>query len=538
MKHPSLRRFLVLLLAGMWSMMVVAQERTERPATTEVIPSKTEIPSLSVPLDAPLDASSYIVGAGDLFSVTISTVPPQVMPLTVTAQGALVIPLVGEVEATGKTLSAFRSDVLKAIKRRYLQGEPTVSLVAPRKIIVRVRGAGVNEGSYVASASDRVQSLLARPDIRRTTARSDAVIRELEREPVPVLRRSIRILRAGNDPIVVDLERYEATRESHWSPYLQEGDEVVFRPAAGSKATVTVGGAVVLPGTFEWRQGDRLRDLLMFAKGVSEHAVPESVQVLRAPGVAEWHSSTSDSEVRPGDRIVVLSRQSASDDALVTIEGEVQQPGSYPVTASRTRLAEIILMAGGVTAEAMLHATSVYRRAPAGDERRLLLLTADRGNAVLEDTAYVRIETQARLYGERVSANAVRAIAEPSSDENVLLQPGDRIVVPRRTGTVYVFGQVGSPGHQPFKPGARLNDYLERAGGVTERAKDDEISVIKYASRQWLTPDDATIEEGDMIWVPRVVERDIAYELSVIGQIAGIVSATATLILLVIQIGK
>jgi hypothetical protein len=62
--------------------------------------------------------------------------------------------------------------------------------------------------------------------------------------------------------------------------------------------------------------------------------------------------------------------------------------------------------------------------------------------------------------------------------------------------------------------------------------------VIKFSSRQWLLPDDTTVEEGDMIWVPRVVERDIAYELSVIGQIAGIVSATATLILLVIQLGK
>jgi protein involved in polysaccharide export with SLBB domain len=479
-----------------------------------------------------------MVGPGDLFNVSISTIPPQMMALTVTAQGTLVIPLVGEISALGKTLSIFQKDVLNAITKRYLQAFPTVTLVSPRRIVVRVRGAGVNEGSYVVSASDRVQTLLARGDIRRTTARPDAVLRELDRDPVPVLRRSIRIFRTGSEPIVVDLEQYEATRVSTWSPYLQEGDEVVFSAVTTSRATVTVGGAVVLPGTFEWKSGDRLRDLLAFSKGLNEYAVPESVQVLRAAGSVEWYDAQAEVEIRAGDRIVARSRAMHTNEALVTVEGEVFHPGKYPIVTSRTRLSEVIAMAGGVTAEAMVHGTSLHRRAPVGEEQRLLLLTSERGNAALEDTAYVRIETQARLYGERVSTNAIKALSDPSGDENVVLHPGDRIVVPRRTGTVYVFGQVRRPGHQPYRAGASLSEYIERAGGYTDRAKDDEASVIKYASRQWLSPEDATIEEGDMIWVPRVVERDLAYNLSIVGQIAGIVSAAATLILLVTQVSK
>jgi protein involved in polysaccharide export with SLBB domain len=514
-----------------------AQERSDR-SSSDVIAGQLGIHSTAIPLDAPIDPTSYVVGPGDLFNVSISTVPPQVMALTVTAQGNLMIPMVGEIAASGKTLAAFRGDVLQAISKRYLHAAPTISLASPRKVVVRVRGAGVNEGSYVVMASERVQSLLARGDIRRTVARPGTSPGEVERDPVPVLRRSIRIYRGGQDPIIADLDRYEATRSSEWSPYLQEGDEVVFTAATEVRGTVTIGGAVVLAGTVEWRAGDRLADVISFAKGLREDAVPDSVQVLRASGEVEWHTSASETPVLAGDRLVVLSRESKSREALVTIDGEVAHPGAFPIVASFTRLSEVIAMAGGLTAQAMTHAVSIYRSAPDADARRLLLLTSERGNASLEDTVYVRLETQARLYGERVSANLVKAIADPASDENVVLQPGDRIVVPRRTGTVYVFGQVRRPGHQPFKPGAKLSDYLERAGGMTERAKDDEVSVIKYSSRQWLPPDEATVEEGDMIWVPRVVERDTAYQLSIVGQIAGIISAAATLILLVTQAGK
>lgn len=514
-----------------------AQERTDR-SSSDVIAGQLGIHSTAIPLDAPIDPASYTVGPGDLFNVSIATVPPQLMALTITAQGSLMIPLVGEIGASGKTLAAFQADVLEAVSKRYLQAAPTISLASPRKVVVRVRGAGVNEGSYVVMASERVQSLLARSDIRRTVPRQGASPDDLERDLVPVLRRSIRIYRSGQQPIVVDLERYEATRSSKWSPYLQEGDEVVFTAATAARGTVTIGGAVVLAGTYEWRAGDRLTDVLSFAKGLSEYAVPDSVRILRASGGVEWHTSTSETPVQAGDRIVVSARESKSREALVTIDGEVAHPGSFPIVASATRLSEVIEMAGGLSAQAMTHAVSVYRSAPDADASRLLLLTADRGNASLEDTAYVRLETQARLYGERVSVNLTKAISDPGSDENVVLQPGDRIVVPRRTGTVYVFGQVRRPGHQPFKPGAKLSDYLERAGGLTDRAKDDEVSVIKYSSRQWLSPDDATVEEGDMIWVPRVVERDTAYQLSIVGQIAGIVSAAATLILLVTQVGK
>jgi protein involved in polysaccharide export with SLBB domain len=142
------------------------------------------------------------------------------------------------------------------------------------------------------------------------------------------------------------------------------------------------------------------------------------------------------------------------------------------------------------------------------------------------------------MYGERVGGDLVRALEEPSSAENVVLQPGDRIVIPRRSGTVYVFGQVVRPGHVPYVHGTTVDGYLRNAGGVTGRAKDGDVALIKAATRQWIDPGSGPVEEGDMIWVPREVDRDTAYTLGIAAQIAGIISATATVLLLFVQLSK
>ncbi|MEK6649897.1 MAG: SLBB domain-containing protein [Bacteroidota bacterium] len=537
----------LLLLIGLAAAMSAQESRTspterQNRSATEVLSTALPAP---VPLDAIIDEAAYQVGPGDQFAVSIWTVPPQLFPLIVSAQGSLIIPLVGEVRVQGKTLSEVREEMLRAIRKKYLVGEPTVTLVAPRWIVVRVRGFGVFEGSYVVSASDRVQSLLARNDIRRSIVRTDPLQGVPQNEPVSILRRSIVIFRNSGEAATVDLDRFDVTRSSIWSPYLREGDEVIFPIPAPRLETVTVGGAVRSPGMFEWKQGDQLKDLLGFARGFHDLAMPESVQVFHSSGAAQaYHVGSSPGfnggavPLEAGDRVFVPSRRIDVVEALVSVEGEVRQSGQFPILIGRSRVSDVIAMAGGVTERAMLHAASVYRAAPEGGDLTLLRLTASRGNSAPDDSMYVRLENEARLYGERVSCDLVRALSDPSSADNVVLQPGDRIVIPRRTGTVYVFGQVASPGHVPFTASTAVEEYLRRAGGVTQRAKDGDIVLIKRATRQWREPGTTPVEEGDMIWVPRVVDRDLAYDLGIVAQIASIVSGTATLIILLLQIGR
>jgi len=73
---------------------------------------------------------------------------------------------------------------------------------------------------------------------------------------------------------------------------------------------------------------------------------------------------------------------------------------------------------------------------------------------------------------------------------------------------------------------------------VTDRARESDIKIVKAKTRQWLSADDAAVEEGDYVWVPKVTEKPFGYILNVVAQSAAILSAAVSIALLAIQLGK
>jgi len=104
--------------------------------------------------------------------------------------------------------------------------------------------------------------------------------------------------------------------------------------------------------------------------------------------------------------------------------------------------------------------------------------------------------------------------------------------------TIYVFGQVVSPGNVGFIPGQSVQYYVDRAGGFTERARTGDVKVVKARTRQWLSPKETTVEEGDYVWVPKETEYPFSYYMSILGQTAVILSVAVSTVLLVIQLNK
>lgn len=223
---------------------------------------------------------------------------------------------------------------------------------------------------------------------------------------------------------------------------------------------------------------------------------------------------------------------------LVSVTGEVNMPGVYPLLRGSTRLTDILSIAGGMTHRAMIHGATIHRQKIPANAQPERLLLAQRGNMAVDDTTYVRQEGMLRIMGERVNVDFRLALASPGSQDDPLMEPGDRITVPRHTGTVFVFGQVTSPGHIAYSAGWTLDEYLSAAGGMTDRAKSGDVAVIKCATQQWVDPSETSIEEGDAIWVPKKVEQSFAMEMMAYSQIIGIVSSVATIVLVLTQILK
>jgi protein involved in polysaccharide export with SLBB domain len=142
------------------------------------------------------------------------------------------------------------------------------------------------------------------------------------------------------------------------------------------------------------------------------------------------------------------------------------------------------------------------------------------------------METALRYRGELVSVDFRRLVLKGDSTADVTLRNRDQLVVPVAQRSVYVFGQVGLPGHVQFVPGEHLGYYIDRANGYTDLARPGDVKVIKAGSRAWLDPAGTEIEDGDMIWVPRDNPVTFAQALVPIAQVAAIIGVVATLIIL------
>jgi polysaccharide export outer membrane protein len=64
---------------------------------------------------------------------------------------------------------------------------------------------------------------------------------------------------------------------------------------------------------------------------------------------------------------------------------------------------------------------------------------------------------------------------------NIQLRDGDTIFVPR-ADTIYVFGQVKSPGAYPIQPKTTVLQALSLAGGVTDRGSTSRIKIVRFVN--------------------------------------------------------
>ena len=100
---------------------------------------------------------------------------------------------------------------------------------------------------------------------------------------------------------------------------------------------------------------------------------------------------------------------------------------------------------------------------------------------------------------------------------------------PKLPGNVTVSGAIIYPGITAFKPGLNYHDYIQIAGGFSEKARQSKLQIIRPRTGSWYDADkNFPIREGDIIFVPEKPIRDywiIAREtLTVLYQVAATVA--------------
>jgi polysaccharide export outer membrane protein len=163
----------------------------------------------------------------------------------------------------------------------------------------------------------------------------------------------------------------------------------------------------------------------------------------------------------------------------VFLIGEVRAPGAYQLTGDMT-LIEALARAGSVTAEA-------------GDEMLIVRPSDGRssGGPLMPEEG-----------GSEIRVN-LRELQAGVLSHNVQLRDGDTLVV-LRAQSVYIFGQVKSPGAFSIDKGTTVLQALSLAGGVTDRGSTGRVFVVREVEgkkKEFKVKLSDAVEPGDTIIV-------------------------------------
>lgn len=314
---------------------------------------------------------------------------------------------------------------------------------------------------------------------------------------------------------------------------------------------VNIQGEIRQPGRIMYAEGMTLEDAILQAGGLKESATAQRVEISRRVRNSDALSASARTAevfqvdinqnlltdaksftLLPFDIIVVRPSAGYEVQRLVRIQGEVLFPGLYTINKKDERLSDLLIRAGGLTAQAFPEGASLRR-----PEKPLKDLIVNRSGDYSIDSIPATVVDEVNR-NEFVGINLPRIINTPYSKYDIFLEEGDIVNIPRQLQTVKVNGQVLSPSTVIFTEEKGFLGYIAGAGGFTDRAK-RKRSFIKYANgavkstRQLLFFNDyPRVQPGSEIIVPVAPPKKPIN----IGELVAVTSSIVTLILLFSQI--
>lgn len=326
---------------------------------------------------------------------------------------------------------------------------------------------------------------------------------------------------------------------------------------------VAVEGAVRSPGRLKYAEGMSLEDAIMQAGGLKENATTERVEISRRIKNSNVQSSNAvtaqvfqvkidesfKSEaakfiLEPFDIVSVRANSGYADQRMVRIEGEVMYPGVYAITRKDERISDLVKRAGGFTAFAYPEGASFKRQGPPVEKDTTVTSKREKENISrfkqlqkdVNDTVKV---ADAALYNDYVGIDLPRILKHERNRQDLFLEEGDVLMVPKLLQTVKVAGEVLSPATVVYNKNKSFQDYVSNAGGFGLRAKKGRAYVvyangtISSTSRFLFFTNYPAVKPGAQIFVPKKEMRQRLSSGEVIGMTTGIASLAAIIVSLI-----
>ncbi len=469
-----------------------------------------------MPINEPNPDSSYTLDNGDVLNIQLIGQIDFIDVFPVNRDGTINIPDVGKISVAGLTLSEASSLIKSNVDSVFIGTDAYITLDQIRDVNILVSGNAKNPGVYTLTGNSNILHAL-------TMAGG---VNEYGSYRV------INLLRDGE--VLETLDIYDILIDGNYSlkKRLRSGD-VVFVEAR--KNTITIDGAVRRPAIYEVKDNEFLDVVIRYSNGIKQTADLQNISLERMldgtlKSIPIRNISQFDSiEAIEGDLIYV--REYAYRTA--SISGAVYKPGKYTMAAGET-IQDLVNKAGGFTDNAYPFG-AVYEN----DDARLI-------NKKAQDLLYEEfldniiaisqlnigqnfdltpiLQLTEEIKNSKPSGRIVVDLLSEESNSFLNIRSGDSLIIPERTNSVFVYGEVSSEGAIAYVPSKGVDYFVEKSGGYKRFADNESIYILhpngeteRYSKKRNLfanQPRDLNMYPGSVIFVPRKLDNSSTRRLA------------------------
>lgn len=450
---------------------------------------------------------------------------------------------------------------------------------------VQIKGAVYREGVFALTEGLTLSKLIQNAEGLRGDAyiSQASILRNKEDLSTEMIQVNLKAILEGTVPDVV-LKREDIIRIA--SIYDIQNERYV-----------QVLGAVKNPGAYPYSESMKVEELLIMAGGLQESANTKELEIARRLEDTDLGtlsdiipveinpdlSFNENSKVLlPFDQVMVRKRANFSMQRLVSVEGQVNSPGIFAIQNSGEKISDLIKRAGGINSFAYPKGAALIRRTEffnteseqvrrqrnledlkqklignlansEAQEVQLNRLFADLevpnkgSDSVLAQTKKESLDDLAAgtpgfnvkiKQTEAVAINLDEIMRNPGAEQDLILEEGDIISVPKLLQTIRMRGGVVYPTTIRFESGKTLKHYIDGAGGFEKRANRKQTYVIYANGAVHRTKtfvflrNYPIMEPGSEVIVPTKGPK-IPIRL---GDLVGVTTGLATLILVISQL--
>ena len=470
--------------------------------------------------------SSYTIKPGDQITLRVWGGVEMEKVLPVDAQGNIFLPGIGPIQVQGTSNAQLDGKVRGAIQEVYPENVSVyTNLQGVQPVGVFVTGYVKNPGRYAGPPNDSMLYFLDQ------AGGIDQALGSY---------RSIKIKRNGR--VISNVDLYDFLLDGEIArPQFRDGDTVVVEERGPA---ISVVGDVERDYRYELNStrlsGEDVNRLARLKAGVSHVLLRGSRTdgpISRYLPIAEFR----DADVRAGDE-VLYSADQRDETIVVQLEGSFYGPSRYalPRDAHLGELLNAVDVPKGLTdyQSVSIRRESVKEQQAQALQESLKRLQTTYLGASSSSTEEAQLRVQEAEMIEKFVDEAKKeeptgrlVVARGDGDiADVRLQDGDVITIPEVSDSLLISGEVLVPQAVVYTQGMTVLDYIESAGGFTQRADEDQLLVVRQngAVRR---AEDVDLRSGDQILVlPQPPTKNLQLAATITQSLYQVAVATAVAI--------